>query len=172
MPWAFSGFWKWLLCVTTMNTITVVHWASHQKHYITALASLLFSISFHLPFFPLLTQLFCRKLHLFEEGKNLSLLDGRQREGDDRERITAPLSSPPLPLSTNDNCVELITESRYNRCGSLHLGKVVDLHARVSVRDREKVVRVWPHSTGWKCVWCFVCQWLRTQKTVCVSYAY
>jgi len=81
-----------------MNTITVVHWASHQQHCITALASLLFSFSFHPSLFSPLTQLFCRKLRLFEEGKNLSLLDSREREGDDRERITAPLSSPCPPL--------------------------------------------------------------------------
>lgn len=103
-------------------------------HYRACLPTvLLFFSSFSL--FSPLTQLFCRKLRLFEEGKNLSLLDSREREGDDRERITAPLSSHKhTPPSTNDNCVELITESCYNRCGTLHLGKEVYLmHACVCV---------------------------------------
>lgn len=94
----------------------------------------------------------CRKLHLFEEVKNLSLLDGRERERDDRERITAPLSSPPLPLSTNDNCVELITESRYNRCGSLHLGKAAYL-MHVCLWEKEKK-------------WC-VCDYTVLGESVC-----
>lgn len=126
-----------------MNTITVVHWASHQQHCITVLASLLFSFSFHPSLFSPLTQLFCRKLRLFEERKNLSLLDSREREGDDRERITAPLSSHTPPPSTDDNCVELITESCYNRCGTPHLGKeVYFVRGCVCVRQRKRIVRM------------------------------
>lgn len=140
-----------------MNTITVVHWASHQQHCITAFASLLLSFSFHPSLFSPLTQLFCRKLRLFEERKNLSLLDSRGRAGDDRERITAPLSSHTPPSSTNDNCVELITESCYNRCGTLHLGKGVQSSKSLGVWVAGRSLCLWLHNPGWKCVWQFVC---------------
>lgn len=77
----FFWFLKMTSVCTTMNTIPVVHWASYQQHCITGLASLLFSVSFHPSLFSPLTQLFCRKLRLFEEGKNLSLLNSRERKG-------------------------------------------------------------------------------------------
>lgn len=138
-----------------MHTITVVSWASHQQHCITSFASLLFPFSFHPSLFSPLTQLFCRKIRLFEEGKNLSLLNSREREGDDREKITAPLSSH---TSTNDNCVWLITESCYNRCGTLHLGKNVFLVLGcVYKRDKKSVV----------CV--AVAFWVKVCMTLCLS---
>lgn len=81
-------FWilKMIPVCTRMNTITVVHRASHQQRCITTLASLLFSSSFHPSLVSPLTQLFLKETPLlWRRGRIFHYSTARrEREGDDR----------------------------------------------------------------------------------------